>query len=141
MTMEMTHGLGFAAARSKGTLVTIRRDGRPQVSNVLYVIDDDVVTMSLTDDRAKTRNLRADPRACLHVTDESFWQYVVLDGVVDLSAAAEGPADETVELLVSYYRRLSGEHPDWDEYRAAMVSDRRLVASLKVTSVYGQVSA
>jgi PPOX class probable F420-dependent enzyme len=141
MTMEMAHGLGFAAARSKGTLVTIRRDGRPQVSNVIYVIDDDVVTMSLTDDRAKTRNLRADPRACLHVTDESFWQYVVLDGVVDLSAAAEGPADETVELLVAYYRRLSGEHPDWDEYRAAMVSDRRLVASLKVTSVYGQVSA
>ena len=141
MTMEMTHGLAFAAARSKGTLVTIRRDGRPQVSNVLYVIDDDVVTMSLTDERAKTRNLRADPRACLHVTDESFWQYVVLDGVVDLSAAAEGPADETVELLVAYYRRLSGEHPDWDEYRAAMVSDRRLVASLKVTSVYGQVSA
>ena len=139
--MEMTDGLAFAAVRSKGTLVTIRRDGRPQVSNVMYVIDDDVVTMSLTDDRAKTRNLRADPRACLHVTDESFWQYVVLDGVVDLSAAAEGPADQTVELLVAYYRRLSGEHPDWDEYRAAMVSDRRLVASLKVTSVYGQVSA
>ncbi len=139
--MEMTHGLGFAAARSKGTLVTIRRDGRPQVSNVLYVIDDDVVTMSLTDDRAKTRNLRADPRACLHVTDESFWQYVVLDGMVDLSPAAEDPADETVERLVAYYRRLSGEHADWDDYRAAMVSERRLIASLTVTSVYGQVSA
>jgi PPOX class probable F420-dependent enzyme len=139
--MEMNLGLGFAAARTKGTLVTIRRDGRPQVSNVIYVIDGDVVTMSVTDDRAKTRNLRSDPRACLHVTDESFWQYVVLDGVVDLSPAAEDPSDETVDRLVAYYSTLSGEHPDWDDYRAAMVRERRLIASLRVTSVYGQVSA
>ena len=136
--MDVTAGLAFAAARSKGTLVTIGGDGRPQVSNVLYVLDGDVASMSLTDDRVKTRNLRADPRACLHVTDESFWQYVVLDGVVDLSPVAMAPDDPTVERLVAYYRALSGEHPDWDEYRAAMVADRRLVASLAVMSAYGQ---
>ena len=56
---------------------------------MLYVLDGDVVSMSLTDGRVKTRNLRSDPRACLHVTDESFWQYVVLDGVVELSPVAE----------------------------------------------------
>ncbi len=138
--MDISVGLAFAATRSKGTLVTIRRDGRPQVSNVLYVLDDDVLGLSVTADRAKTRNLRADPRACLHVTDETFWQYVVLDGVADLSPEAADPHDATVDALVAYYRRLSGEHPDWDEYRAAMVAERRLLVSLRVTSAYGQVS-
>ncbi|HYN74655.1 MAG TPA: PPOX class F420-dependent oxidoreductase [Candidatus Limnocylindria bacterium] len=138
--MDTSTGLAFAAARSKGTLVTIRRDGRPQVSNVLYVLDSDVLTLSVTADRAKTRNLRADPRACLHVTDETFWQYVVLDGVADLSPEAADPQDATVEGLVAYYRRLSGEHSDWDEYRAAMVAERRLLVSLRVTSAYGQVA-
>ena len=77
--MDLAAGLAFAAGRSKGTLVTIGNDDRPQVSNILYVLDGDVASISLTDDRVKTRNLRTDPRACLHVTDESFWQYVVLD--------------------------------------------------------------
>ena len=138
--MDVAVGLAFAAVRSKGTLVTIRGDGRPQVSNVLYVLDGDVVSMSVTDGRVKTRNLRSDPRACLHVTDESFWQYVVLVGVVELSPVAGAPDDSTVERLVDYYRRLSGEHPDWGEYRAAMVADRRLVAALRVTSAYGQLN-
>ncbi len=139
--MELAAALEFAGARTKSTLVTIRRDGRPQVSNVLHVLDDGVVSMSLTDSRAKTRNLRAEPRACLHVTDESFWQYVALDGVVELSPVAADPHDATVERLVAYYRRLSGEHPDWDEYRAAMVAEGRLIAALTVTSAYGQLSS
>ncbi len=139
--MDTATALAFAGARSKSTLVTIRHDGRPQASNVLHVLAGDVVSMSLTDSRAKTRNLRADPRACLHVTDESFWQYVVLDGVVELSPVAADPHDATVERLVAYYRRLSGEHPDWDDYRAAMVTEGRLVAALTVTSAYGQVSS
>ena len=98
--MDTATALEFAGSRSKSTLVTIRQDGRPQVSNVLHVLDGDVVSMSLTDSRAKTRNLRADPRACLHVTDESFWQYVVLDGVVELSPVAADPHDATVDRLV-----------------------------------------
>ena len=80
--MDLAAGLAFAASRTKGTLVTIGPDGRPQASNILYVLDGDVASISLTDDRVKTRNLRADPRAALHVTDDSFWQYVVLDGEV-----------------------------------------------------------
>ncbi len=138
--MDLSQALGFAAERTKGTLVTIRRDGRPQVSNVLYISDAHQLTLSLTETRAKTRNLRADPRACMHVTDESFWQYVVLDGTVEVSAPAKAPHDGTVERLVEYYRRSGGEHPDWDEYRAAMVAEQRVVAVLTVTSAYGQVS-
>jgi PPOX class probable F420-dependent enzyme len=137
--MELSAALAFAAGYQKGTLVTIRRDGRPQVSNVLYVLDGDAVSMSVTADRAKTRNLQRDPRACLHVTDETFWKYVVLDGSVTLSPPAKDPGDPTVEALVAYYRRSNGEHPDWDEYRAAMVAEGRLVATLTVTSAYGQV--
>lgn len=138
--MDLSRALGFAADRTKGTLVTIRRDGRPQVSNVLYVSGGGQLTMSLTQTRAKTRNLRADPRACMHVTDESFWQYIVLDGTVELSPPAQTPDDDTVEKLVAYYRRTGGEHPNWDEYRAAMVEEQRIVAVLTVTSAYGQVS-
>ncbi len=135
----MTEALEFAAQHRKGTLVTIRRDGRPQVSNVLYVLAGGTARMSVTADRAKTRNLERDPRACLHVTDETFWKYVVLDGTVSLSPPAADPQDATVEALVGYYRQSSGEHPDWDEYRAAMVAERRLIATLTVTHVYGQV--
>ncbi len=137
--MELSAALAFATGYQKGTLVTIRRDGRPQVSNVLYVLDGDSVSMSVTADRAKTRNLQRDPRACLHVTDETFWKYVVLDGTVTLSPPATDPGDPTVEALIAYYRRSNGEHPDWDDYRAAMVAERRLVATLEVTSAYGQV--
>jgi len=136
--MNLTTALAFAADRRKGTLVTIRGDGRPQVSNVLYVPDGDLLAMSVTADRAKTRNLARDPRACLHVTDETFWKYVVLDGTVSLSPPAAAPNDATTEMLVSYYRASNGEHPDWDEYRAAMVAERRLIATLHVTSAYGQ---
>jgi PPOX class probable F420-dependent enzyme len=137
--VELTQALEFAAEYQKGTLVTIRGDGRPQVSNVLYVLEGQSALMSLTADRAKTRNLQRDPRACLHVTDETFWKYVVLDGTVSLSPPAADPHDATVEALVSYYRRSSGEHPNWDEYRAAMVAERRLIATLTVTYAYGQV--
>jgi len=137
--MDVTQALEFAASYQKGTLVTIRRDGRPQVSNVLYVLDGDVALMSVTADRAKTRNLQRDPRACLHVTDETFWKYVVLDGEVSLSPPASDPGDATVEALVSYYRRSNGEHPDWDDYRAAMVAERRLIATLHPSSAYGQI--
>jgi len=137
--MELTPALAFAGNYQKGTLVTIRRDGRPQVSNVLYVLDADTVSMSVTADRAKTRNLRRDPRACLHVTDETFWKYVVLDGEVTLSPTASDPGDATVDALVAYYRSANGEHPDWDAYRAAMVADGRLLATLRVSSAYGQI--
>ena len=137
--MDVTQALEFAASYQKGTLVTIRRDGRPQVSNVLYVLDGDAALMSVTADRAKTRNLQRDPRACLHVTDETFWKYIVLDGEVSLSPPASDPGDATVEALVSYYRRSNGEHPDWDDYRAAMVAQRRLIATLHPSSAYGQI--
>jgi PPOX class probable F420-dependent enzyme len=99
--------------------------------------DDGVARVSVTDGRAKTANLRRDPRASLHVTTDDFWSYVVAEGTAELTPVAADPGDDTVEELVELYRSLSGEHPDWDEYRAAMVADQRLVVRLRIEHLYG----
>jgi len=120
-----------------GVLVTIKRDGRPQLSNVTYVYDGTRIRVSLTDDRAKTKNLRRDPRASLYVGDPRGRSYVVLEGKAELSPVAADPHDAVVEDLVDYYRTASGEHPNWDEYRAVMVQDKRLMFSMTVDHAYG----
>ncbi|MGW5095668.1 PPOX class F420-dependent oxidoreductase [Streptomyces nodosus] len=122
-----------------GVLVTLKRDGRPQLSNVSHAYDPDrrIIRVSITDDRAKTRNLRRDPRASYHVTSSDRWAYTVAEGTADLSPVAQDPYDDTVEELVRLYRDVLGEHSDWDEYRAAMVRDRRLVLRLRVERAYG----
>jgi PPOX class probable F420-dependent enzyme len=123
----------------RGVLVTLKRDGRPQLSNVAYAYDpaSRTVRVSVTDDRAKTRNLRRDPRASLHVTREDFYAYQVVEGTVSLSEVTTDPHDAAGDELVELYRSIAGEHPDWEEYRAAMVSERRLVVRLPVEHVYG----
>jgi PPOX class probable F420-dependent enzyme len=133
--------LEFVTGRHYGVLVTLKRDGRPQLSNVGYAYDGaaDVIRVSVTDDRAKTRNLERDPRVSLHVTSEDFWTWVVVEGTVELTPVAADPHDATVEELVAYYRGISGEHPDWDDYRAAMVRDRRRVARFSAEHAYGQL--
>jgi PPOX class probable F420-dependent enzyme len=131
--------LTLLAEHRGGVLVTLKRDGRPQLSNVAHVYypDERIIRVSLTDDRAKTRNLRRDPRASYHVTTADRWAYTVAEGTAELTPVAGDPYDDTVEELVRLYRDLQGEHPDWDEYRAAMVQDRRLVLRLRVERAYG----
>jgi PPOX class probable F420-dependent enzyme len=138
--MDLTEALEFVLARHQGVLATIRSNGRPQLSNIMYVPGDgDTIRISVTADRAKTGNLRRDPRASLYVLGDNFWQYVVVEATAELSPVASEPHDATVNLLVEYYRAGSGEHPDWDEYRAAMVSDGRLVVTLRPERAYGIV--
>ncbi|MEU3419227.1 PPOX class F420-dependent oxidoreductase [Streptomyces murinus] len=141
MTQDSTQDalLPLLSAGHGGVLVTLRRDGRPQLSNVSHAYDPDerIIRISVTDDRAKTRNLRRDPRASYHVTSDDRWAYTVAEGMAELSPVAEDPHDETVEELIRLYRAVIGEHPDWDEYRAAMVRDRRLVVRLHIARVYG----
>ncbi|MFF4752035.1 TIGR03618 family F420-dependent PPOX class oxidoreductase [Streptomyces sp. NPDC002514] len=122
-----------------GVLVTLKHDGRPQLSNVSHAYDpkERVIRVSITDDRAKTRNLRRDPRASYHVTSADRWAYTVAEGTADLSPVARDPHDETVGELVRLYRDVLGEHPDWDDFRAAMVRDRRLVLRLRIERAYG----
>ncbi|RBY94006.1 PPOX class F420-dependent oxidoreductase [Blastococcus sp. TBT05-19] len=132
--------LRFVAGQRWGVLATLRRDGRPQLSNVGYAWDDGLIRVSVTADRAKTRNLQRDPRVTLHVSSPDFWSWVAVDGTADLTPIAQDPHDATVEELVAYYRGVSGEHEDWDEYRAAMVADRRLVVRFRPDHAYGQLS-
>lgn len=131
--------LGLLSEGHGGVLVTLRRDGRPQLSNVThtYYPDERIIRISVTDDRAKTRNLRRDPRASYHVTSADRWAYTVAEGTAELTPVAAGPHDETVEELVRLYRDVNGEHPDWDDFRAAMVRDHRLVVRLRVERAYG----
>lgn len=131
--------LALLAEGHGGVLVTLKSDGRPQLSNVshAYYPDERIIRVSITDDRAKTRNLRRDPRASYHVTTPDRWAYTVAEGTADLTPVAQDPYDATVEELVRLYRDVQGEHPDWDEYRAAMVRDRRLVLRLRVERAYG----
>ncbi len=140
--MDLDEALAFARPRHQGVLTTLRRDGRPQVSNIAYALgDDDIVRISVTGSRAKSKNLRRDHRATLYVPGDTFWQYLVLDGEADLTPEAAAPDDATVEELISVYRAVQGEHPDWDEYRAAMVSEGRLVIRLRPTYAYGQIGS
>jgi PPOX class probable F420-dependent enzyme len=133
--------LAFVAEHRSGVLATIRRNGRPQLSNVGYAYDPEqqLFRVSVTADRAKTRNLQADPRVTLHVASKDFWTWVAVEGTAELTPVAADPHDATVDELVAYYRGVSGEHPDWDEYRAAMVTDRRLVVRFTPEHTYGQI--
>jgi len=127
-------------SRGLGVLVTIKRDGRPQLSNVSYAYDaaGNLVRVSLTNGRAKVANLRRDPRASLYVDGPRGRSYVVLEGKAELSPVAAAPDDEVVEELIDLYRHAAGkEHPDWDDYRRAMVEDQRLVFSMSVDHAYG----
>jgi PPOX class probable F420-dependent enzyme len=133
--------LAFVADNHRGVLATVRPNGRPQLSNLFYAYDPaaDLVRISVTADRAKTRNIAADPRVTLHVTSPDFWTWVAVDGTAELTPVAADPHDATVEELVTYYRATNGEHDNWDGYRAAMVADRRLVVRFRPEHAYGQL--
>jgi PPOX class probable F420-dependent enzyme len=137
--MEIADALTFAAETRNGVLATHKRDGRPQLSNVSHSVADGQIRVSITADRAKYANLVRDPRASLYVTRADFWAYVVVEGDVDLTPVATDPHDATVEALVELYRSVAGEHPDWDDYRAAMVRDRRVMVTLTPTHAYGML--
>jgi PPOX class probable F420-dependent enzyme len=138
--MELGIAMDFARTHRQSVLITIRANGRPQLSNVVHsVFDDGVIRISITADRAKYRNLSREPWAALHITRRDFFAYVVLEGDAELSPVATRPDDATVEELIDYYRALTGEHDDWDAYRAAMVEDRRLIVRFRPKRAYGML--
>ncbi|TMQ89772.1 PPOX class F420-dependent oxidoreductase [Actinomadura soli] len=122
-----------------GILATIKSDGRPQLSPVSPFYDQaaDVIYVSMTEGRAKTANLRRDPRATLEVTSKNGWAWATAEGIATLTGPGTDPHGPEVEALVDYYRAAAGEHPDWDEYRSVMVSDRRVLMAMTVDHVYG----
>ena len=132
--------LRLTSARNIGALATIKADGRPQLSTVNFTLDPASTTarISVVDGLATVLNLRRDPRASIFVASPDGWTYAVIEGTVELSPVALVQDDETVEELVEVFRAIRGEdHPDWADYRAAMVADHRLVARLRVDGAYG----
>lgn len=122
-----------------GVLATIKADGRPQLSPVTPFYDRlaGLLHVSMTEGRAKTVNLRRDPRAALEVTSPDGWAWATAEGTVTLTGPGTDPHGPEVEALVAYYRAAAGEHPDWAEYRSVMVSDRRVLMTMAVDHVYG----
>ena len=137
--MELADALTLARANREMVLTTIRSNGMPQLSNVLAAVDTrGDIRVSTTADRAKFKNLARRPWAALHVNGENFFSYAVLEGDVELSEVAQRPDDAAVDELVELYRSLMGaEHDDWDDYRRAMVADRRAVVRIHPTRAYG----
>jgi PPOX class probable F420-dependent enzyme len=128
--MDIAWAQEFITANPRGILTTFRRDGRPQMSPVTPGVDEaGRVIVSVTADRAKTRNARRDPRVALCVFSEGFYgPWAQVEGEAELVEGSEG-----VEALVDYYRRLRGEHEDWDDYRQAMIRDNRVLLRFEIT--------
>ena len=140
MEMELADAVGFARTTTDSVLTTIRRDGRPQLSNVLHaVFADGTIRISTTADRAKGRNLAREPWAALHVTQADFRAYAVIEADVDLTPVAADPHDASADMLVEHYRALFGEQDDWEPFRARQVAQRRLLALLRPTRAYGML--
>ena len=138
--MQISEALEFIRDKRSGILIALKSDGRPQSSNIAYAVgDDDIIRISVTDGRAKTNNLRRDPRASLHVNRDDFYAYAVIEADVTLMPVAQAPDDATVDALVEYYRTIVGEHDNWAEYRQAMVDDGRLLLELHPTHAYGML--
>jgi len=120
--------LQFVAANHRAVLATTRADGATQLSPVAAGVDGDVVVVSTRQTAMKTKNLRRHPRATLLVfTDDFYGDWVQVEGPVEVVALPEA-----MDGLVAYYRQLSGEHPDWDDYRAAMEREQRVLLRITV---------
>ena len=128
--MDLDVARGFLRANHRAVLATVRRDGAPQLSPVTTGIDaDGYAIVSTRETAAKTKNVRRDPRAWLCVLNDGFFgEFVQIEGTVTVVSLPEA-----MDALVDYYRSISGEHPDWDDYRAAMVRDQRVVLRIELT--------
>jgi PPOX class probable F420-dependent enzyme len=134
--VELDGLLDFVRPRHHAILITRRADGSPQTSPVTCGVDPQGrIVVSTYPERAKTANARRDPAVSVMVLSDDFGgAWVQVDGTAEVL-----DLPEALEPLVEYFRCISGEHPDWDEYRAAMVADQRLVLRLRPTAVYGML--
>ncbi len=135
--MEIERAADFIRRHHRAVLATTRADGRPQLSPVTVTADDDGrILISTRETAVKTRNVIRDPRASLCVMNDGFFgDWVQAEGAVEIIHLPEA-----LDLLVEYYRRISGEHPDWDDYRAAMHRDQRVILRISLTRAGPDVS-
>jgi PPOX class probable F420-dependent enzyme len=127
--MDLDAARTFLRENSRSILATHRQDGHPQMSPVAHAVDDEGrVLISSRETAFKVRNLRRDPRASLCAVSESWYgEWVQVDGSATIISLPDA-----MDLLIDYYRRLRGEHPDWDEYRQAMGREHRCVIQIAI---------
>ena len=135
--MQPDQAREFLRRNHRAVLATARDDGRPQLSPVTAAVDPaGRVIISTRETAVKVRNLRRRPFASLcAVTDNFFGDWVQVEGEVEIISLPDA-----MDLLVEYYRLVSGEHPDWDDYRAAMIRDQRCVVRLAITRAGPSIS-
>lgn len=129
IAMDLDEARAFIREQHRGVLATTRRDGAPQMSPVAAGVDDEGrILVSSRETAFKVKNLRRDPRAALCVFPDSFYgRWIQVEGRAEVVSLPEA-----LPLLEDYYRQVSGEHPDWDEYRAAMESERRVLIRVEL---------
>jgi PPOX class probable F420-dependent enzyme len=135
--LEIDRATRFISSNPRAVLATTRSDGRPQLSPVVAAVDDaGRVLISTRETAVKARNLARDPRASLCVLNDGFFgEWVQVEGTAELIHL---PA--AMPVLEDYYRRISGEHPDWEDYRAAMRRDQRLILRITIERAGPDVS-
>jgi PPOX class probable F420-dependent enzyme len=126
--MELTDALAFITQNHRAVLATTRSDGDPQLSLVVAGTDGNEVVISTRETAVKTKNVRRRPRATLIVfSDNFFGPWVQVEGPVEVVGLPDA-----LPGLEAYYRQISGEHPDWEDYRGAMVRERRVLLRISV---------
>jgi len=132
--MDIARAQDFIEKNHRAVLITRRSDGGIQSSPITVALDAQRrAVISSTEDRVKVRNLRHDPRATMTVVNDKWYgSWVQIDGLAEIVSLPEA-----MELLVDYYRRVSGEHPDWEDYRAAMERDRRVLVRVTIERAGG----
>ncbi|TDD52863.1 PPOX class F420-dependent oxidoreductase [Nonomuraea terrae] len=124
--MDLDKALDFLRANHHAVLLTRHRDGRPQMSPVVAGVENGRVVISSRETAIKVKNARRDPQVSLCVfTDRFYGDWIQLDGTTEIIALPDA-----MEHLIAYYRGISGEHPDWDDYRAAMEREHRVIMSI-----------
>ncbi len=137
MAVDITAAQEFLREHHHAVMATFRKDGRPAMSPVAAALDDEGrVVVSTRETAVKISHLRRDPRVALNVLPDGFYgSWIQVEGSAEIVALPEA-----MDLLVDYYRSVAGEHPDWDEYRAAMTSEQRVIVRFAIERAGPNVS-
>ena len=139
--MDLNVAIAWASNNHHGVLITLRKDGRPQSSDIAYAVINGKFCISATATRAKTKNLLRDNRAVLHITSPETWSYLSLDGVVEVTEIAQVAEDPVCKELATVFTAVQKkQHPDWNEFNQAMIKDKRLVIRFVPSSAVGQIN-
>ena len=138
--MDLDKAITWASTTHHGVLITLRKDGRPQSSDIAYTVIEEVLHFRYGN-KSKTINLLRDNRAVLHITSPETWSYISFDGIAEITQTAQQPEDSVCKELAKVFTAIQKkQHPNWDEFNQAMINDKRLVIRFVPDSAVGQIN-